>query len=199
LFKVALALTAAGICWAAHDVWAGLPWQGLGIWGACVTGAVRLSGAEFADLPRTYLLAAAAVTIGGFGHFYWETPFLDIERQEALSALTTAFLDIAFESPPYEHPYHVRELALQAVGFCSQQPLADAQATAVEAMKLAYEPPALSIIGRAATPQKSGPDPSRCLQAYRQLRPQFPADFRAAENTNPWLGRMLISGPVLSP
>jgi hypothetical protein len=156
LFKVALALTAAGICWAAHDVWAGLPWQGLGIWGACVTGAVRLSGAEFADLPRTYLLAAAAVTIGGFGHFYWETPFLDIERQEALSALTTAFLDIAFESPPYEHPYHVRELALQAVGFCSQQPLADAQATAVEAMKLAYEPPALSIIGRAATPQNPG-------------------------------------------
>jgi hypothetical protein len=194
LFKVALALTATGICWAVHDVWAGLPWQGLGILGACVAGALRLIGAELVDLPRIYLLAAAAVTLGGFGHFYWETPFLDVERQQALSALTTTFLDIALESPPYEHPHQVRELALQGVGFCSQQPLADAQATAVEAMKLAYEPPALSIIERVATPQIPEPDPSRCLQAYRQLRPQFPADFKGAEFANPWLSRVLASG-----
>ena len=66
LFKVALALTATGICWAVHDVWAGLPWQGLGILGACVAGTLRLIGAELVDLPRAYLLAAAAVTLGGF-------------------------------------------------------------------------------------------------------------------------------------
>jgi hypothetical protein len=193
LLKIALAVMAACIGWAVHDAWVGLPLGGLAILGTCGFVALLLIKADFADLPRSYLLATIAMTLGSYGHFYCETPFLNVERQQSLSALTTVFLDIALEGPPYEHPCHVRELALQAVGFCSQQPLADAQTTAVEAMKLAYEPPALSVIDRVATPQHTGPDPSRCLQTYRQLRQPFPADFKGAESANLWLSTVLAA------
>ncbi|RUL65795.1 hypothetical protein EKH79_03525 [Dyella dinghuensis] len=176
-------IAAVTLVWTVMDVWHGLWWQALATVSAGTIVTLRSLRIGEGDVPWVYVVAIAAFGLGGMGHFFFESPLTNGNRQQALLSLTGSFMTV---STTMGLPKAAQDEAMAGVIACSMEPNKDALTTTTDAMKAVYETPGMSMADRAIGP-RNPPSPEECINAYRQTRAMLPWAFREAEKDNPWL------------
>lgn len=177
-------IVAVTLPWTVIDLCHGLLWQAAATLGAGTLVTLGVFQMDEGDAPWVFVVAGLAFAVGGMGHFVFESPFTNGQRQQALLSLTNAFIELS-ATPGL--PMVEQNEVMAGLTSCVMEPTTDALVTTTDAMKLVYETPSISMADRAAGVGNTPATPEGCINAYRQLRPQVPWAFHQAETESPWL------------
>ncbi len=163
-----------------HHFW----WQTLGTLMAGVIAALGVHAIDEDNAPSLVMPLVFVFGIAGWFHLAQRSPFFDRDRQQGLHLLSTAFFNLMGTNGLSQIE---QDAVWMGIGGCSSQPTRDALVTMTDAMRTLYETPGISIMDRASGSGNLPPSPERCIEAYRQLRPEMPWAFAQAETESPWL------------